>query len=252
MNETSLTNSVYKFEPPVQSWLFHSSQQRCGGMVTIEKVQAIREKLTARAPLGIEFNASKIDSFVFGGTCSAMSLAFIKNYFAAVEKHLNIKESLLSLEPLLKTSCLKMRNRQLAFNTIEVVKSIPRLDYAKEKVESLARYYGFHITFASEMVDTQSDNYLEQLKSTLASMPEGVYFVRILKPSENEKLEERGHSMVYIRSSQGSYYYDPNNGAMDLSDQNHAEIIAKSFAFCYSIFGVTQARFYQLSNSFFI
>lgn len=243
-----ISNDVdLKFHPPEYSWLFKGSQRSCNAGVTSSKVEAIRKKLEANCPEGVSFNPEKVHGIVTGGTCSAMSFSFIKKYLAITkESPEKLVESLISLRPLFEGSSEKMRDRQAAFNTIEVMGDLTDVDHSRNKIEALARYYHYHIAYASEEIVTTAPDCIERLQKELAQLPDGVYIVRILKPADNDKQEAHGHSMVYIRSKEHSFYYDPNNGAIELTHLDHAEIIYQSFKFCISTFNVSQARFYRI------
>jgi len=68
---------------------------------------------------------------------------------------------------------------------------------------------------------------------------------RILKPANNEKLEEHGHSLVYIKERGLGLFYDPNYGVRNLSTSEHSKILFEGFKSCFQTFQINKARFYR-------
>lgn len=234
-------------------WLFKGTQISAQGNVSIEKAEVIRAKLASQSsPLGIHFNKSKIVDQLVGGTCSAMALQFVDRYF-------QIKKSCEGSEQILKqiaaigiqfsASSAEMRDRQAAYNTIEVVKSSEERDFSKNKMQSLANDHNLSIKFSSNEMDVEKLDTEQSLQNDVDALPEGAYLVRIIKPANNEKLEEHGHSLIYIREQGVNLFYDPNLGARNLVGAKHSTVLFNSFKENFATFQVSKARFYQLQTT---
>ena len=78
------------------------------------------------------------------------------------------------------------------------------------------------------------------------SRPEGIFLIRILKPADNEKLEDHGHSLVYIKENGLGLFYDPNEGVRNLASSEHSQVLLAGFKSCFQSFKIHKARFYRL------
>ena len=143
-------------------------------------------------------------------------------------------------------------NRQDAFNCIEVDRSQEGVDFSLAKVQSIANFHFFKITHSSSEFTYNDDN-PENTKNILAqeitNLPTGVHLLRDIIPSDNKKLEECGHSMIFIKEEQGTFFYDPNFGV----DLIKGDVIAGIFDILkknYNLFKVRQSRFYTLEEKF--
>jgi hypothetical protein len=241
--------------------LFRGSQEGCSGPVSVSKVESIRATLDARHELGIRFNRAKVSDTVEGGTCSAMALEFLSDYFKA--RKITSKQPGSSTNALLhqlrglgkkfSTSSEEFRNRQAAFNTIEISNhgKIKESNlgawtpfYAKHKIQSLANYHSFVVDY-SKAIDAEHATEAEVFQA-LADLPEGAYLLRGVKPDKSAKLEEFGHSMIYIKGKGFTLFYDPNFGLKNLSSAKHSKAIYNSFKI-YLGLGFTSANFYRLA-----
>jgi hypothetical protein len=237
-----------------RKWLFRGTQTGSNGPVSITKVESIRAKLDAHRPIGIQFNQKKVAPSIEGGTCTAMSLEFLDSYFKT--KKISIKQldaqsdrlvdHLIKLGHNFASSSQEMRDRQAAYNTIEVQLSGDDIDYSKNKVQSLANYHSLIIDYSSPEIDVDKLDDESAISKEIDALPEGVFLVRILKPTNNEKLEEHGHSLVYIKERGLGLFYDPNYGVRNLSITEHSKVLFKIFKNCFQLFEIHKARFYKL------
>ncbi len=234
-------------------WLFKGSQAGCNGQVSVDKVESIRAKLQAHRSNGIQFNQKKVSPSVEGGTCTAMSLEFLDSYFKT--KKITIEQPdarsdmlvdhLIRLGRNFSSSSQEMRDRQAAYNTIEVKLNGSEIDYSRNKVQSVANYHSLSIDYSSPEIDLAKLDDESSISKEVNALPEGAFFIRILKPANNEKLEEHGHSLVYIKERGLGLFYDPNYGVRNLSPSRHSKILFKGFKSCFESFGVNKARFYR-------
>lgn len=235
-----------------QRFLFKGNQVGCDGQVSIAKVESIRAKLEAHRSIGIGFNQAKIVSSLKGGTCTAMSLEFLDLYFQT--KKINLQQPdaqsemlvnhLMQLGAKFSSSSQEMRDRQAAYNTIEVESTDSTIDYSRNKVQSLANYHSLMIDYSSSEVDIHKLD--DAISQEIDALPEGAFFIRILKPANNEKLEEDGHSLAYIKEHGLGLFYDPNFGIVNLTPGEHSKILFAGFKICFCLFQVSKARFYRL------
>lgn len=243
-----------------RKWFFKGNQARCNGPVAIDKVKSICVKLNTNPPTGIQFNQEKVGDSVEGGTCTAMSLEFLDSYLKA--KKLSVQTSdnrsamfidkIVELGQKFSSSSEEMRNRQAAYNTIEVQldKSlVNKADYSKNKMQAIANYHSLTIDHASPEIDTKELNDKSELAKEVDALPEGAFLVRIIKPANNEKLEEHGHSVVYIKENGLGIFYDPNYGARNVSPSKHSEILFEGFKSYFQSFEINKARFYRLKST---
>ncbi len=237
-----------------REWLFKGTQAGCNGPVSIAKVESIRAKLDAHRPNGIQFNQQKIVPSLEEGTCTAMSLEFLDSYFQA--RRLSIEkpnaqsdmlvDHLVKLGPNFSSSSQEMRNRQAAFNTIEVQLDGSAIDYSRNKIQSLANYHSLVINYSSSEIDVDKVDDESSITKEVEALPEGAFLIRILKPENNEKLENRGHTLVYIKEHGLGLFYDPNYGVRNISPSEHPKILFEGFKSCFQSFQVNKARFYRL------
>lgn len=214
-------------------WLFKGTQAGHEGPVSVEKVKEICNTLNACAPTEIQFDTTKISERLQGGVCTAMSLEFLSAYFT--------KDS---ISPPVAS---EMRTLQAAYNTIRITSSQElNHDYSKDKIEAVANYYKFDVQPASEEIDTTVLRSASELATTVNNLSQGAFLIRIIKPATNEKMEEYGHSFVYIKTSELEVLYDPNCGVRRLSSSERSAVLF-TFLMDYSqSFQVSKTRFYQL------
>ncbi len=249
-----LTRNVFIPKTPSKATqVFFGTQTGCNGKVTIDKVKQIFQKLLERKETGVTFNKNNIADSIEGGTCSAMSLEFIDSYFKAK----GIAKLSQASDPALYAGCIRsigkqyrvsseeMRNRQAAFNTIEEDKQTNSLDFKRAKIQSLANFHQFKIDFASDEIDLLTPAADQEIKK-MDNLPLGVYLLRILQPADNEKKEEKGHSLVYIKEKSVGFFYDPNLGTQQLVEGNHTSTLNEEMKFSLQQFQINLARFYRL------
>ena len=239
-----------------KKWLFMGSQYGCSDYVSISKIEAVRLKLESQQAFGILFNKDKVSGYLDGGNCTAMSFEFLASYFK--NKKICQKEPNFRSEVLLNRiiqigqdfalSSEKMRVLQAAYNTIEVRKLNISVDYSKNKIQSLANSHGLKIDYSSKEIDLNTINTENELRSHVDALPEGAFLVRLLKPADNEKLEEHGHTLVYVKDQGVDLFYDPNYGVIHLNVAEHTSVLYESFKNCLCYFETNKARFYRFAS----
>lgn len=241
-------------------WLFVGTQQGKSGSVSKKVVDDLRIQLDIRHPPGIRFSPNKVVDCLEGGTCSSMTLEFLDSYFKEKADQSKLGDS--SVEGMIKRiqnlsdkflcSSEKRRDLQAAFNTI-VVENIPggTVDYSRNKVQSLANFHDLEIDYCSRELDLTTVKSEKDIADLISELPKGAFFIRIIQPANNDKLEVQGHSLAYIKEDGLEVYYDPNYGARNLSSLENAKAIFENFNQNLSRFQVSQARFYRLQPKAF-
>ncbi|MBS0604593.1 MAG: hypothetical protein JSS60_06095 [Verrucomicrobia bacterium] len=237
--------------------LFLGTQIGAVGPAPIDRVLPVLANLHRRKERGIEFNPAKITGHVEGGTCTSMALDFADFFFKLRKVH--VKTGGQSSEPFLNAirqlgrrfarSSEQMRIRQAAYNTIEVTPGAPGIDFARNKVQSLVSDYGFRIDHASREIDVEPGLQDRAIEREVSDLPNGLYFLRTIKPSANERLEENGHSLIYVKEGQEGFFYDSNYGARYLLKTDHSSVLTQSLNSCFRQFQTSKARFYRLQPS---
>ncbi len=85
------------------------------------------------------------------------------------------------------------------------------------------------------------------MKEQVALLSDGLYLLRTIKPANNEKLEEHGHSMVYVKQGKEGFLYDPNEGVRHLVGK-HARALNARLKICFQLFQASQARLYRVAS----
>lgn len=198
------------------------SQEGCCGNISAKIMTVVRQKLQEKAPAGISFDSALYNKHASViGTCTAMSLEFASTYFSLRTEFKNMSpasESFIDRIRLLKdkfeTSSEEIRSRQFAYSCIKVDRTV-KMDVTRAKVESCINYHDFGTDYCSKEVDLTTDKNL--LQQEINALPQGVYFIRMLKPADNHKLEARAHSMIYVHEKDVGFFYDNNWGLEKIS-----------------------------------
>lgn len=149
-----------------------------------------------------------------------------------------------------KSEQISVRTEQLALNTIMVERhvSMRTSNAVSEKVGAMAPFYGLKVTGSSSELRVKGNEQLEaQLSEQIRSLNEGVYVLRIIQEKYNHKLEEKGHSIVYIKTAGGEYYFDPALGCYQLfSEVAKPSLIYNALLSANNKFGVDVLSFHCL------
>ncbi len=254
-----LDDSPPKREDPIPRniKLFDGSQEGAAGTARPDQVLRVLERLEAQKESGIEFNRRKVTGNIEGGVCSAMALDFADSFFKL--RNLHVKTGQYSPDVFL--NCIRnlgrqfaasseaMRIRQAAFNTIEVRSDAPGIDVARNKVQSLANLHNFRIDHSSREIQMRRVDHRSAVSEEVSQLPDGLYLLRTIEPSNNERLEVAGHSMIYVKNRQEGFFYDPNVGVKYMSHMDHSAELSNALVYCLNQFNTTRARFYRMEPS---
>jgi hypothetical protein len=225
------------------------SQEGCCGQVSKEEVEKFLPKLLRNPSPGISFDPMTVnDRSKIVGTCTAMSIKFAFNYFNLRKESVQPPGSLLfedrlgALKDKFEISSKKMRSRQWTYSSIRV--NSKEIDISKSKIESCIRSHGFEINYCSNEMDiAERDSWEKQFKK----LDLGVYFIRMIQPnSNNAKLESFGHSMIYIREMDATYFYDNNIGLEKLSGIEKEKCLYDRLFAVHEKWKIPSMRLYRL------
>lgn len=236
-------------------WLFYGTQDGGRGLAPKDRVLRVVDQIDRIRPTGIYFNRNKAIGSVEGGACTAMALDFADAFFKTRKVHVKtssyLPDSFLNcirgLWREFAASSAESRIRQAAFNTIEVRGAPAGTDVAKNKIQALANLPGFKVDHSSSEIAVNQAGSKQAVDAAVAELPDGLYLLRTIKPINNERLEEHGHSMIYVKEQQEGFLYDPNYGAKYMKNINHSPEIFNALASCYTHFETSRARFFRLS-----
>lgn len=173
----------------------------------------------------VAFSADRLQNPLTGGTCSAMAFEFINDYLTN-RLSSNPEKIIHEMGDKYQRSSEKFRTHQAVFNTLHRDAQYPSDDFMRDKIGAMLRFYDRTITDASERfyIEFGTKNEIEQAKETIASFldnyPEGIFVVRSILFGTNDKGEEYGHSTVLIREPDKTFFYDPNQGIFELSNES--------------------------------
>lgn len=246
-----------------------ASQNQSYGTVDPEAVRAICNKINTYRPSGIKAHVTSINSYISGGTCSALSFSFIKRYLEHKQStSAKPQDIIATLAPIFsKGATLEHRVQQAAFNLIYRKRKEVCSDFLRTKMQALANYYDLYIQDCTPLVKVPSYfSYMEEKDSTLedqlpsdsitsiatqalSNLQCGVYLIRAIKPSSfNKKQESYGHSMAFIKERNYSVFYDPSHCIREIDQKNEAKELADAIiegTACYNLYNF---RLYKLDE----
>lgn len=234
-------------------WVWKGRQASRNKTVDVEAVRRRMKELNNLAPTGIRFVEEHITNKLEKGFCTAQAIDFLDQYFnkrgalhheASVQQ---IRQIVMSLKDNFQRANKIRRNLQGAFDTIEVNREL-NLDYSLLKVQALLNSCGF-VVRNSSIAFHIGQNPIEFLQVILNNCPVGAYFIRVIIPEDNHKLEECGHSMIYLKEKEIGFLYDPSFGLRDLYCKDHVLEIYNYLRFIYGFYDVYEARFYYIQQT---
>jgi hypothetical protein len=230
------------------------SQEGCCGSISVERADAVRQKLQEGATPGISFDSSiyrRCPSIL--GTCTVMSLEFATSYFRLRAESTDINPSnelfldkLRQLGERFEISSEEIRSRQAACSSITVDRTV-NMDVSRSKVQSWIKYYGFRTDHCSREMNITTSGVWQQ---EIDALPYGVYFVRMHKPTDNHKLEARGHSMIYVHEEGDIGFFYDNNWALEkisaINNSTNGTLLYERLLNVHRQWDIPSTRFYRL------
>lgn len=239
--------------------ILSGNQAGCNGSVRTDYCAGVFAKLADLAPYGIRFNEEKLGTYVKDGNCSAMSLDFATEFLkrmptgairlnSALEVIHQFSGKYFSRLGKNNPYTQEFRDRQAAFNCIEVDPLVPEMDFSRLKMQALANFHDLILTESSKELTFHYENREEervQLGEVLESLPTGVYILRNILPCMNEKREQWGHSTIFIKAEDGFLLYDPNYGTHSIQGEASNALYNKLLN-QFNDFEINQFRFHRL------
>jgi len=224
-------------------------------------------------PNGVIFDPSKMNSYLTGGTCSAMTLQFLKDYRAIPKCIQNLVddkvtgqglnalgynysssalETLKKISDKYRTSSPAFRNIQMAYNTIKQC-GTPN-DFKKAKMEALVKYENPTLSL-KDPAEINLDP-LGDITTFYNNAPEGIFVGRLLRPlltdadfmdpTKRDKAECYGHTTLLIKEKGQVFYYDPGIGVIQVHTPAQLGLALSWQAHRWALLSI---RFYQVQQS---
>lgn len=217
------------------------------GAVDIQKRNQYFSKLVKSAAKGVTFNSKYLETSCFGGTCSAQSLNFAKLFFTSPTYLKSLAEKVHWVANQCQKSSIDLRTQQAALNAITFDPNTRVKDPNRAKVESIVALQDFVVVHASDSIREENGQVnFNDFKKTVESLPEGFYFTRILHKRNNHKGESYGHSVVFINSLDGCYFWDPMGQCYQFADETAIKDLYDRIGGTRSRWALEDPRFYKI------
>lgn len=235
----------YPAEEREYALLSKGTQRGKDGPVDVREAKITAQFLAEYAPQTVNFNSNNVANYLEGGTCTAMTMHFLRNYLIAKENGLTTRQAIQSIAPKFATSGFNFRTKQAAYNTIERRSPSPHDVFQKDKIEALLNWENSNLTItrASKLINI-NENCIDLINHVYNSAPEGEHIVRALCPNyTNSKEEAYGHTTLLIKGEEGVYYYDPAVGILEL---NHPTQLRMVLEWQNARWSIPAVRFYTV------
>ncbi len=220
------------------------------GPVNVSLVNRLMEDLNQKAPSGVFFDPKHLEYQLDGGVCSAHSISLIKDLLSSKEPSLH--KRVIKCAQKYRTSSTTLRTHQAALNAISKVEDPPE-DFMKAKIEALVALHDLQIDYASADNVFIKNNYYSSSEvdkadfyKAVEKLPEGIFLVRAISKEDNHMGEHYGHSMAFINSSEGQYFFDPSSGCTQIASSEVKKKLYDYVAGQCSTWGLNYPRFYRL------
>ncbi len=223
-------------------WQEPGNHDGCSGNCNPETVQSNFSKLQKRSSSIVSFQEQFLNkNNLTGGTCSAMSLSLA--YDVQQEKCIE-QQSTSCIKNIIHRNYLRsgeqFRNLQAAFNAITINpkdtdETNPR-ELIREKMAALSSFFDFQVIGPCDITNA-------------AKFSDGIYLGRAIAPSNNHKLEIRGHTIVCIIIGNQGVLYDPNSGGTCYSEKGLTQTLKKTSAAMMRRWNLPEPVFFQLQHT---
>lgn len=209
---------------------------------------------TATAGIPVYFNANHVVDHLTGGTCSAMTLHFLKRYKEARLSTEDARTAIQMIGDKFRHSTKEFRTIQAAYNTIEKLSLSP--DFKKAKIAALLKLENPELSIvekSDEIILNEDPFWLSKIESIFDKRETANYVVRCLCPLKTGdemireftiKEERYGHSTLLIKEEGKAYYYDPAIGTIELESGTQLAMI---LAWQNDKHEIPLARFYKVN-----
>lgn len=229
------------FRKPINTlWQIEGSMTDSWGDCNPQAVKAHFDKLSSKKHPIVSFQEYYLDSqHVTGGTCSAMSLSLagkISDAKCIEQQSISCVQEI--IQKYFARSGEDFRNLQAAFNSIAIdtaaTSHLNKDEIVREKVSALVSYFDFTLGLPCDL-------------SNLDKLDSGLYVGRAIKPASNHKLEDYGHTILFIKLADQAILYDPNQGGLGLSLDSTLKKVCDSIISRWSL---SDFIFFPLNNEY--
>lgn len=216
----SLMAWKYRYPTAIRDfeWISKGSQFGKDGKVNLSEAEDTIEALNELAPGSVDFDPNSIQEYLSGGTCTAMTMRFLREFREAKEQGLKADAALKEISPHFNTSAPYFRTKQTAYNTIARREFSD--DFKKDKIDALLKGENpdLKVSQTSDLIHIK-DQGSAAFSTLYNELPEGQYIVRSLNLDvmDNRKEEGYGHTTLLIKDEKQVYYYDPAIGPLKLT-----------------------------------
>lgn len=236
-------------------------------------VEALNESVL-KETAAVTFNQAMIKTNqLTGGACSVISLQVAKAAFEILEQLAKqddlteehkgrifiqrVAQTVNDIHVLGKVNNKKneearrdIRTIQQAFNAITVDRTVKVDHIVQEKMKALAIYFGFRISESTPEIQVNGNLKLKALvEEQMQTLKEGVYLIRVIDYTNNHKLENCGHTIIYIKSLKSELYFDPRLGLYQLfAECQKTNLIYNALLSAQMRFKVDVVSFHKLES----
>lgn len=261
LKEGSLHIWSTDYAPNVRNYTVLAKGTQIGkdGEFDMDKTLDIMKTLRSKSPNTVEFDYGRIQAYLSGGVCSAMTLRLLSLFREAIKSSASsISEALKKAATAVKIAGPEYRAIQSAYNTIGKTE-INSGDFKRDKIQALLNYDNsdLAISLASSEIDLSASDSLSKLRDEINSLPDGTYVTRSLNPFQSStpnsqptpssiKQENYGHSTLLIKDQGIGYYYDPAIGVLQLNSPEQLHMILQ---WQNTRWRLPLTRFYQVAEN---
>lgn len=149
--------------------------------------------------------------------------------------------------PAVFVGCVGLPWANLHWQLANTVDRTVNMDVSRSKVQSWIKYYGFRTDHCSREMNITTSGVWQQ---EIDALPYGVYFVRMHKPTDNHKLEARGHSMIYVHEEGDIGFFYDNNWALEkisaINNSTNGTLLYERLLNVHRQWDIPSTRFYRL------
>lgn len=224
-----------------------TNQDNCGGTVDIEAAKTILLKKGKFEK--VTFDPDVLPHELTEGTCTALTLKFLEDFLRQGVSRGTIKSRVATCAAGVRESNPTMRTIQAAMNTIKIRPEFREIPCHQEKAEALLSLQHLRLMKAYKGIDWSTED-REVLEKRIKKLPKGVFFIRAICPSSNEKGEKHGHSLALITlDSETFYFYEPNDGIYEIkgATAQKSEQMASILKKAHEVWILPHMTFYQVT-----
>lgn len=197
----------------------------------LDESTRVYEELVSHSLPKIVFKQEKIWPFDYQGVCSAMALDFLARYFTTCRNCFTNEETMSAqiaqFNAYYKVPTAMIISRQAAYNTITVEddEGLDAEELKYRKIQSLANYHNIHLEPITGSIPLQNiESGQVDFKKIITQLPQGSYVIRALSPTDNDKKEWYGHTMILIKKKGFSIFFDNAKGAAKITEETDSEL----------------------------